>query len=146
MLCSTEMAAKKQKPDAVSGPHQEPHSTFRWFFGHVFNILRRHGSIIGFWIGMGYIARQTSLAFIAYAGKESNASLVLSLMSNVNFVFTGSIALSGISISLYLRERTQHRSTRKRLAERITDLELKIDPARTSSRLTEEGLTRKEDR
>lgn len=94
---------------------------------------------------MGYIAHEISLAFIAYAGKTSNANLVFNLMSNVNFVFTGSIALSGLSVSLYLRERSQHRSTRKRLTERITALELQVDPARTSSRLTEEGLTRKED-
>lgn len=95
---------------------------------------------------MAYIARQVSLAFIAFAGKESNANLVLNLMSNVNFVFTGSVAMSGLSVSLYLRERVQHRNTRRRLAARITELELKIDPTRTSSQLTEEGLTRREDR
>src|SRR5216684_785398 len=103
----------------------------RWFCGHMFSVLRRHGGIVGFWIGMAYIARQASLAFIAYAGKESHANLVLNMMSNVNFVFTGSVAISGLSISLYLRERSQHRETRKRLANRITELELKIDPART---------------
>jgi hypothetical protein len=125
---------------------KEPPSFARWFFGHIFSVLRRHGGAVGFWVGMAYITRQVSLAFIAFAGKESNASLAFSLMSNVNFVFTGSIALSGLSVSLYLRERTQHRKTRKRLAARITELELKIDPTRTSSQLTEEGLTRKEDR
>jgi hypothetical protein len=124
----------------------EPISSFRWFFGNVFSLLRRHGSTVGFWLGIAYIAHQVSLAFIAFAGKDSNANLAFSLMSNVNFVFTGSIALSGLSVSLYLRERGQHRRTRKRLAERITELEIMVDPTRTSSRLTEEGLTRKEDR
>jgi hypothetical protein len=133
---------KEQKNPVI----KEPPSFFRWFFGNTFSVLRRHGNIIGFWVGMGYIARQVSLAFVAYAGKQSNANLVLSLMSNVNFVFTGSIAISGLSVSLYLRERSLHRDTRKRLAARITELELKIDPTRTSSRLTEEGLTRKEDK
>jgi hypothetical protein len=135
-------ADKEQKAQGI----KEPPSFVRWFFGHIFSVLRRHGSTVGFWIGMGYIARQASLAFIAYAGKQSNASLALSLMSNVNFVFTGSIAISGLSVSLYLRERAQHRNTRKRLAARITELEVKIDPTRTSSRLTEEGLTRTEDK
>jgi hypothetical protein len=137
-----ETADKEQRNRGI----KEPPSFARWFFGHIFSVLRRHGSVVGFWVGMGYIARQASLAFIAYAGKQSNASLALNLMSNVNFVFTGSIAISGLSVSLYLRERSQHRNTRKRLAARITELEIKIDPTRTSSRLTEEGLTRKEDK
>jgi uncharacterized membrane protein len=136
------IADKDQKDKAF----KEPPSFVRWFFGHIFSVLRRHGNTVGFWIGMAYIARQVSLAFIAFAGKESNASLAFTLMSNVNFVFTGSIAISGLSVSLYLRERMQHRNTRRRLAARITELELKIDPTRTSSQLTEEGLTRKEDR
>lgn len=125
---------------------KEPAPPFRWFFGHIFSVLRRHGGTIGFWLGMGYIARQTSLAFIAFAGRESHADLAFTLMSNVNFVFTGSVVLSGLSVSLYLRERTQHRKTRKRLSARVAEFELKIDSSRTSSRLTEEGLTRKEDR
>jgi len=138
---------KKSADNSQKTPvFKEPPSFIRWFFGHVFSVLRRHGNTVGFWIGMAYIARQVSLAFIAFAGKESNASLAFNLMSNVNFVFTGSVAISGLSVSLYLRERAQHRNTRRRLAARITELELKIDPTRTSSQLTEEGLTRKEDR
>jgi hypothetical protein len=135
-------ADKEQKNQVI----KEPTSLVRWFFGHTFTVLRRHGNTVGFWVGMAYIARQISLAFVAFAGKQSNANLVLSLMSNVNFVFTGSIAISGLSVSLYLRERSLHRETRKRLAARITELEIKIDPTRTSSRLTEEGLTRREDK
>jgi len=69
----------------------------------------------------------------------------LSLLANLNVVFGLSITLSGLSITLYLRERVKHRETRERLTGRIRELELKIDPARTSSHLTTEGLTRKED-
>jgi hypothetical protein len=143
------MTGKRQKARGVEvppSPSREATPFIRWFFGHVFDLLRRHGGIVGFWIGMGYIAHEVSKAFIAFAGRESTANLAFSLMSNVNLVFTGSIAISGLSVSLYLRERIQHRQTRKRLAGRITELELRIDPKRTSSRLTEEGLTRKEDR
>lgn len=141
MVCSRQVRKAHETAEPI--PREPP--VFRWFFGHVFSVLRRHGGTIGFWLGMGYIARQTSLAFIAFAGKDSHANLALTLMSSVNFVFTGSVVLSGLSVSLYLRERAQHRKTRKRLAARVTELELKIDPSRTSSRLTEEGLTRKED-
>ena len=91
------------------------------------------------------MVRDTSEAFAAYAGRQSNANLLFNFMGNVNVLFTGSIAVSGFSIVLYWKERRQHRETRKRLAARITELELKLDPKRTSSKLTEEGLTRRED-
>jgi hypothetical protein len=101
--------------------------------------------VIAFWLGMGYIARQTSLAFIAFAGRTSTASLSLDMIANVSFVWTASITITGLSSTLYLRERSLHRRTRERLAARITELELKIDPNRTSSLLTSQGLTQKGD-
>jgi hypothetical protein len=143
------MAEKRRKAARAAvhaDTHEESLSFFRWFWGNVFSLLRRHGGTVGFWIGIGYIAHQVSVTFMAFAGRESSANLAFGLMSNVTFVFTGSIALSGLSISLYWKERSQHRETRKRLARRITELELGIDPTRTSSRLTEEGLTREGDR
>ena len=125
---------------------QKPEPPFlRWFLGHLFSLVRRHGNIIAFWIGIGYIARQASLAFIAYAGRTSTANLSLAMAANVSFVWTASIAMTGLSSSLYLRERSLHRRTRERLAARITELELKIDPDRTSSLLTSQGLTQKGD-
>jgi len=117
----------------------------KWFCGHLFSILRKHGNAIALWLGLGYIAHQVSLAFIEYAGRTSAATLSLSLMANVSFVWTASITMSGLSITLYLRERSLHRKTRERLGTRITELELKLDPTRTSSLLTSKGLTRKGD-
>jgi len=73
------------------------------------------------------------------------ADLKFGLFANVTVVFTISITLSGLSIGLYLRERGNHRRTRERLAARIKELEIKIDPNRTSSKLTSEGLTRRDD-
>lgn len=129
----------------ADSPKADP-STFRWFLGHIFSLIRRHGNVIAFWLGMGYIARQTSLAFITFAGRTSTASLSLAMMANISFVWTASIAMTGLSTSLYLRERSLHRKTRERLATRITELELKIDPHRTSSLLTSKGLTQKGDK
>jgi hypothetical protein len=71
--------------------------------------------------------------------------LAFQLITNISFVWSASISVSGLSIALYLRERKLHRKTRERLTGRITELELKIDPKRTSSHLTSEGLTRRED-
>jgi hypothetical protein len=124
--------------------HDEP-SAFRWFFGHVFSIIRKQSGALILWITIAYCVRQISLAVIAYAGRSSNASLGVNILANLSFVWTASFTVSGISITLYFRERNLHRRTRERLTQRITDLELKIDPTRTSSKLTPDGLTRKED-
>jgi len=130
--------AQAARPKAVP-------SFARWFLGNVFRLLRRHGGGILCSIAAVLMVRDTSEAFAAYAGRQSNANLLFNFMGNVNVLFTGSIAVSGFSIVLYWKERRQHRETRKRLAARITELELKLDPKRTSSKLTEEGLTRRED-
>jgi len=97
------------------------------------------------WCGIGWCVHEISEAFVAYAGKTSVANLALSILANLSVLWTVGISVSGLSISLYLRERNLHRKTRDRLTDRITELELKLDPTRTSSLLTPEGLTRKED-
>jgi hypothetical protein len=127
------------------GKPQPQEGAFRWFFGHIFGLIRRHGNIVVIWCGIGWCVHEVSVAAIAFAGKESIENLSVRFLANINVVWGLSISLSGISISLYFRERAKHRETRERLAGRIAELELKIDPARTSSHLTTEGLTRKED-
>jgi hypothetical protein len=57
--------------------------------------------------------------------------------------FAGTISLSvtasGLSITLYLKERREHRATRERLAAEKEVLEKLLDARRTSSLLTPEG-------
>ena len=120
-------------------------SDFRWLLGNLFSLLRRFGREI-IWVGLlAYCAHLMGFVLVAYAGKTSNANLALRMAANLNVAVGISITATGISIGLYFRERKLHRATRERLSARITSLELKIDPTRTSSRLTSEGLTRKED-
>lgn len=120
-------------------------STFRWFFGNLFSLLRRHGAAVSVCSVIGWSVHQVALVFIAYAGKASIANLTFRLLASVSVVWTVSLTLSGISITLYVRERRLHRRVRERLTTRITELELKIDPKRTSSLLTPQGTTRKGD-
>lgn len=120
-------------------------SAFRWFFGHLFSLLRRHGANIVMWLVLGWTVHEVALVLIAYAGKASVADLTLRILANVSVVWSLSLTLSGVSVSLYVRERRLHRKTRERLTTRITELELKIDPKRTSSLLTSQGTTRKGD-
>jgi hypothetical protein len=120
-------------------------SDFRWLVGSIFNLIKRFGHQLTWAAFLGYVAHETAEVFIAYAGRTSNANLAVRIAANLNVAVTISLAATGLSIALYLRERKLHRKTRERLTERITVLELRLDPARTSSRLTSEGLTRRED-
>jgi len=97
------------------------------------------------WGVIGYAIHEFSQAATAYAGQTSIADLSLKVLANISVVWTLSLTISGLSITLYLRERSLHRKTRDRLTIRTTELELKIDPKRTSSLLTREGLTREGD-
>ncbi len=133
------------RKDPVPSPATRP-SFAQFVVVQAVELLRLHlGKAITF-VGIGYMVKQVSVAMMAFAGKQSNANMMFGFLADIELVFAASILLSGVSVGLYLRERTQHRQTRKRLAARITDLELVLDPTRTSSQLTEEGLTREEDR
>jgi hypothetical protein len=139
------MARKDRKGSVEKPPSTKEPSFARWFCGHIFSLIRRHGDVIAFWIGVGYCVKVMATALSSFSGRASFADLKLSLLANVSFVWTVNIMLSGISIALYFRERRLHNKTRLRLATRVSDLERQIDPQRTSSNLTPEGLTRKED-
>jgi hypothetical protein len=127
-----------------SEPRHEP-GAVRWFFGHVFSLLRRHGAALVVWSVIGWSIHEIAGVFIAYAGRTSIADLSLKVLANISVVWTLSLTLSGVSVTLYVRERRLHRKTRERLTTRITELELKIDPHRSSSLLTPQGQTRKGD-
>jgi len=73
------------------------------------------------------------------------ASLTLRILANIIVKWALTVAVSRISIALYIRERIKHENTRERLTQRITKLELQANPTRTSSQLTTKGRTRKED-
>ncbi len=131
--------AEKSGED-VSSSHD-----WKWFFGSIFSLVRKHGNAVITWFGIGWCVREISLAFIAYAGRTSTASLSFQVLANLSVVWTLSLSVSGLSVTLYLRERRMHRATRDRLTDRTGELERMLDPGRTSSLLTSEGLTRKED-
>lgn len=132
------MTSKKQN-------QQPPPSTFRWLLGSVFNLTRKFGHQLMWVLLLGYCAHLFAGVMVSFAGRNSDANLALRIAANLNVAVTLSLTATGISIGLYIRERKLHRATRERLTERITKLELKVDPKRTSSRLTSEGLTRRED-
>lgn len=139
------MSRSKNHPSKEKDGPKPPPSTFRWFAGSVFGMIRRHGNfVIGCGLG-AYVAHEFSVGLIAFAGRQSSANINMGFFANLNVVFTLSFTVSGASIALYFRERGKHRETRERLSGRLKELELRLDPSRTSSHLTSKGLTRKDD-
>lgn len=136
------MANKKPGKPAAIAP---PPSGFRWFFGHIFSLARKQGGLLAICGTVIWCAHEFARVAIAFAGSTSIADITVKVLASIQTVWTLSISVSGVSIALYWRERSLHRKTRERLTGRITALEIKIDPSRTSSKLTSEGLTRKED-
>ena len=133
---------KAPKPPRTIPPETRP---IKWFFGHIFSLLRRHGNVVAFWLGIAYCAHEDSGALRAYAGHVSTADISLRILGSFAGTISLSVTASGLSITLYLKERREHRATRERLAAEKEVLEKLLDARRTSSLLTPEGQTRKGD-
>ena len=82
-------------------------------------------------------------ALKAYAGEQTDLTLLLSLFldSNPGLTITISIGVTAIFGFLYRRERRLRYITVERLEGRIRELETRLDPGRTSSGLTPQGRT-----
>jgi hypothetical protein len=91
-----------------------------------------------------YLIRATADTVKAFAGRTSDANFnfVVALAAHLNATVVGSVTLTGVTSCLWALEYRRHRKTRQRLTARITDLELRLNPNRTSSQLTTEGTTR----
>jgi hypothetical protein len=129
-------------------PEQRAQPLGRWFWGKVFALVGSNASLVVVTTGVCLCVWRVAAALEVYAGKQSNANVRFGfdLLADIRMVYTVSIAVGTTGVALYFRERRLHRKTRERLATRITDLELRIDPSRRSSKLTAEGLTREDDK
>ena len=139
-----EKKEKKLKKPAV--PEQKPQSFPRWFLGKLFALVGSNARTVVVTTGVCVCVWFVADAFKAYAGKKSEANMMFGFFADIRVVYTVSVTLAISGIALYLRERKLHRQTRERLAGRITELELQIDPDRRSSKLTSQGLTREDDK
>lgn len=89
---------------------------------------------------LGYFAVLISREF---AGQTTVAVADFVLRMHLNEF--AAAALGGSGIAYGVRQRKLRRDTVERLAKRITELEGRIDPQRTSSRLNPRGVTPPED-
>lgn len=140
------MSAKKKREPAP----KPPVGVARYTAGNLFSIARKNASAAIWASAICFVAWQAAGVLKAYAGRQSNADININvfggLLANFRFVVSISLAWAGGATYLYFRERQLHRKVRERLGARVRELELVVDPDRTSSRLTSEGLTREEDR
>lgn len=129
----------------MSSKKKPPVPAWRWLAGQVIDLIRRFGNSL-IWAGVTcFLIWEAARTLQAFAGRTSVASLIFEVAAKLNATVTASIALTGVSMVLWINECRRHRNTRKRLTERTTALELRIDGTRESSLLTREGTTRKGD-
>jgi len=98
--------------------------------------IRTAGWVLAIW-ALGYVIQPL-------AGRETGVSLAISLLADLKFVLT--ITLAGIAAAWAVVERSLRYRKTEYLQKRIRDLEMELDPARSSSGLTPEGKTNPRDR
>lgn len=135
----------KAKPPKKPPP-QKAQTFARWFWGKVFRIIESTARPVVVMTGICTCVWFMADALKAYAGKQSVANMAFGVLADIKFVWTVSVAVGITGLALYFREVSLHRKTRERLAARNTELELRIDPTRRSSKLTSKGMTREDDK
>lgn len=105
----------------------------------------RHGTK---WAGIAFVAYCAWQAVASLAGKQTDVSVAVSAflyaLSEIKFAVAFTLAFA-TSVWAYI-ERRIRQSVTERLHERIRELELKLDPGRSSSGLTRLGQTNPRDR
>ncbi len=106
-------------------------------------MLGKTGFIVLAVIGLGRYARDV---LVAFAGKETAANLALSLIVNLQADRWFAYLVGAMGVGYGAVERHLRRRNIRRLTAHTAQLEKRLNPARTSSGLTPEGKTRREDR
>ncbi len=98
------------------------------------------------WCSLGLIPVCAYLTLTAYAGKETFANVSLQGVINVSTVCSLTLGAAVIGVVFGRRYKKLHGNTVEQMHKRVKNLELQIDPNRTSSGLTPRGDTPPEDR
>jgi len=108
-----------------------------------FFALGRTGVLV---VGVILVVGSAKDVLIAFAGKETDANLALSLIVNLQadrwFAYLFGVAGTGYGIV----QRQLRRRNIRRMTGHNAEVEKRLHPGRTSSGLTPEGKTRSEDR
>jgi len=104
----------------------------------LYNIVR--------WGGIVLVARYGYLSLDTLAGDRTTADIGIKLLADVRISQALAWLLAGSGTAYGLAQRKLRRDTVQRLQQRNEELELRLDPKRSSSRLTPRGETRPEDK
>lgn len=98
------------------------------------------------WTGIVLVVYWAYRIVEALAGQTTVAEFDIEMLPNLRASQIAASIWAGAATGYAFFERDLRRRTVERLQNRITELEKKIDPSRTSSKLTTRGETRPEDR
>ena len=101
-----------------------------------------HTDSLLIWFAIALVANN---AVTAIAGKTTIADVGVNLVTDIRISETVSYLLGALGIGYGLKQRKMRKRSIVVQSKRITDLEAKVDPVRSSSELTETGDTRTED-
>lgn len=114
---------------------------WKWFGRSLFSLIRQFGNT-AIWAAVCIFAIwEAGTTLRAFAGRTSVANLLLSIAAHVSLSVAISVAVSIGMTGMYLYEYRRHRKTRERLTARITQLEVRLDPHRSTSGISTEGTT-----
>lgn len=96
----------------------------------------------GMWV---LIARYGYYAVVALAGKQTVAEIALKFLASLTISKTLCLGAASGGVAWGATERKLRKQTIRTKARRIKELEERIDPERSSSKLMSDGSTRPED-
>ena len=131
----------KSAVKASKGKNSDRLPAWRFIFTELVALIRQFGSTVVWSCVVLYLIRETAETVQAFAGRTSVANVIVDLAARLNATVAMSVSLAGVTSLLLALEHRRHKKTRQRLTGRITQLELIIDPNRSSSQLTTEGTT-----
>jgi len=97
------------------------------------------------WLGAAVIAAYGFHALEFFAGRQSDASVVVKLMANKELLNVVSMLCGGGGVAYGWKQRSLRKSAIEHLEGPRRDSEIKADPNRTSSHITRRGDTHPED-
>lgn len=98
------------------------------------------------WVGVVLVARYAYLAIAALAGQQTAAEIGINFLGEVRVSEALAWLFGAGGVAYGMGQRKVRRDTIERSADRIRSLEQRLDPSRSSSRLTPRGTTRPEDK
>ena len=92
---------KKQSKKKAAKPEL---TTFRWVMSNIFGLARRFGALLVWAIVIIYAVHAGAGVLIAFTGQTTIADLALRIAANINVALTISLATTGVTGTLYIRE------------------------------------------